>query len=153
MMKPRRAAHVAVALSAVLAAGVPTAIALHARALDRIAEQVERRSFHLRTSLREPARQAESMQAPMLDRKGWHYLQTAGPILLHQGEVVQVKAVFNYSEKGFFVELAPEPARDRKGLRFRVMVETPGDDVEGQVAEGLALLGKVLDLQAGSAEP
>lgn len=127
--------------------------ALRGSALDAIASRCTGKVFHLRTDLRGAAPHAESMQAPMFDRKGWHSMAESGDVVLGAGERVEVTGLFNYAERGFFVELAREatgatkpPVRQRPRLRFRVMIETPGDAPEAQAEEGLALLRRVLNI-------
>jgi len=126
-------------------------MALHPSALDVIAKEYESRVFTLLVDLHEPASRADSMQAPTLERKGWHHHNPSGPIALRAGSRVEVTGVFNYAERGLFLELAREgagPGRqaiaERTRLRIRIMVETPGTDPEGQTAEAMEMIRKVV---------
>ncbi len=127
------------------------AMALHPSALDEIAKEHESKVFTLLVDLHEPASRADSMQAPTLERKGWHHHNPSGPIALRAGSRVEVTGVFNYAERGLFLELAREgagPGRqaiaERTRLRIRIMVETPGTDPEGQTAEAMEMIRKVV---------
>lgn len=145
----RVAASVAVAL--MMSADRPAS--LDAEALARVAARIESKVVALKVDLHQPDLRAESMQAPTLERKGWHHDNPSGPVALSAGSRVEVTAVFNYSERGLFLELARDegsPARSspaaRPRIRVRVMVETPNTDPEGQRAEALELIGRVIDL-------
>lgn len=147
-------------LVALAVASCGEALALNDRALETIALRCDGKLFTLRANLREPSRQREAMQTPMLDRKGWHFSDESGEVWLREGERVEVTGLFNYSEKGFFVELSQQEAgssrearRQRRRMRFRVMTEAPLEDPDAQAAEGLALLRRVLDLPAEAEIP
>lgn len=152
----RKSWHVAMLLAAIVSlmpgASSP-ALSLDASALGQIAPLIEGRSFRLKVTLHEPETAGESMQAPTLEKKGWHHHNPAGPVALKAGDEVEVTAVFNYSERGLFLELAkaqPGPEREpitaRPRIRVRIMVETMPSDPPGQVREATDLIGKVLDL-------
>lgn len=129
-----------------------TALFLHGSAIEQVATTIESRSYTLRIDLHEPETKGASMQAPTLERRGWHHHNPAGPVVLRAGERVEVTGVFNYAERGLFVELSGDGGGSddsgRPRLRVRVMVETPGDNPSGQAAEALELIGRVLDLGA-----
>jgi len=127
------------------------AMALHPSALDEIARAYESKVFTLIVDIHEPASRADSMQAPTLERKGWHHHNPSGPIALHAGSQVEVTGVFNYAERGLFLEIAREGAgqgrsapTERARMRIRIMVETPGTDAEGQTAEAIGMIRKVV---------
>ena len=126
---------------------------LHAEALARVAARIEAQIVTLAVDLHEPDLRAETMQSPTLERKGWHHDNPTGPVALRAGSRVEVTGVFNYSERGLFLELAREeadPARSspaaRPRIRIRIMVETPNTDPEGQRAEALGLIARVIGL-------
>ncbi len=140
-------------MTSLLAAGLDArgARALHQRALERIGEQIASHRFRLLVNLHEPDPRADSMQAATLERRGWHHHNPQRPIALPAGATVEVTGVFNYAERGFFVEVTgatpegdhPEEARAR--IRFRIMVEADGTDAQAQQAEAIDLLRRVLE--------
>jgi len=136
------------------------ATALHRTALDQVAGATESRAFTLKVDLREPGTRGESAQAPALERGGWHHHNPQGPILIGAGSRVEVTGVYNYSERGFFLEVAADPdfsgetpLTSRKRMRFRVMVDTPATNPSGQAAEAFEFLGKVFVLEVVEAPP
>ena len=127
------------------------AMALHPSALEEIAKEHESRVFTLLVDLHEPAWKADSMQTPTLERRGWHHHNPTGPIALRAGSRVEVTGIFNYAERGLFLELAREAAgmgkqaiTERARLRIRIMVETPGTDPQAQQAEAIEMIHKVI---------
>ena len=125
---------------------------LHPEALGAVATVLEAKVFRLKTDLHAPDLAGESMQVPTLEGRGWHHNNPNGEIILAAGTRVEVTDIFNYSERGFFLELAKEdtgvprqPITARPRTRIRIMVETPGIDPEAQRAEAFALIAKVLD--------
>jgi hypothetical protein len=121
-------------------------------ALGQIVSAWDGKVCRLKVDLHEPDPGGDSMQAPTLEKRGWHHNNPSGPIVLKAGTSVTVIGLFNYSERGFFVELAREqegldggPAASRPRCRIRIMVETPGSDSAGQVQEAGAMLSKVLE--------
>jgi len=138
--------------AAVILAGAGAVVpALQTTALERIAEGYVGRQFVLRVSLHEPADGATHV--PMLNDKGWYFVNSRGGIVLRVGSKVEVTGVFNYSERGFFIELAEaslgffhEPLNRRRRIRVRVMVEGAIEDPELQYAQGLHLMNQVFDI-------
>ncbi|HET9480943.1 MAG TPA: hypothetical protein VFP98_04235 [Candidatus Polarisedimenticolia bacterium] len=146
--------HRPIALLLVLALAAIPVLALHTTALDRVHSDTKGRHFMLKIALREPIQFGETMQAPMLDRRGWHHQNSSGAIVLQAGSSVEVSGVFNYAERGFFLELAQaggeasdQPVAQRARLRVRVMVEAGVDEPDRQAAQALELIGKVLESQ------
>ena len=138
-------------LAGVCASLVVPALALNPETLQDVATNYRDKVFMLKVSMREPVVVGDFIQAPMLDAKGWHFVNQSKEILLLSGSRVEVTGVFNYSERGFFVELATEstgffhrPVSERPRLRIRLMVETPPDNPNAQATEAAKLLEKLL---------
>jgi len=130
----------------------PAALAMEKNALAEIATAFQGKSFLLKVDLHEPDPAADNMQAPTLERRGWHHHNPGGPVALKAGTLVQVTGVFNYSERGMFLEVARQSAEDgnagitaRPRARIRIMVEAALADPSGQSREAAELLGKVLE--------
>ena len=141
-----------VVASAMLACAASLASAMEKSALDQIAGAWGGKLFTLRVDLHEPDPSGDNMQAPTLERKGWHHHNPTGPVALKAGTRVEVTGVFNYAERGLFLELAREdPEAGMEGIasrprcRIRIMVETPPADADGQAREAAELIGKVLE--------
>ena len=120
-------------------------------ALAEISSAFNGKSFLLRVDLHEPDPAADNMEAPTLEKRGWHHHNPSRPVALKSGTRVQVTGVFNYSDRGLFLELARQDGEDagagitaRPRCRFRIMVETPPADPAGQARDAADLLGKVL---------
>lgn len=116
--------------------------------------------FELRANLHAPDPRGHSMQAPTLTSEGWYHHNLQGPVLLRAGSRVEVTGAFNYSERGFFLELAaerPEGARmseaDRPRLRVRFMVESPPAEIDEQREQAIELLDKVLGTTGAPGAP
>ena len=138
-------------LLTLLAASISELGAIGARSLEQVVAAYEGRIFTLQVSLHEPINATEAMQAPMLDRKGWHYHDTSRPAVLSAGTRVEVAAVFNYAERGLFLELAREsegfgkqPVDERPRMRVRIMLEADAADTSAQVAQAYSLIDKLL---------
>ncbi|HEY3174882.1 MAG TPA: hypothetical protein VGK94_03885 [Candidatus Polarisedimenticolia bacterium] len=151
----RAALRVASAVAVALLSSTGRPMSLNAEALARVVARLETKVVALKIDLHEPDPGADSMQAPTLERKGWHHDNPTGPVALRAGSRVEVTGVFNYSERGVFLELSqvettePQPSTaSRPRIRIRLMVETPDTDPEGQRAEAIDLIGKVLELPA-----
>jgi len=131
---------------------VPTmTYAMEKAAVAQIAAALEGKSFLLKVDLHEPDPAADNMQAPTLERRGWHHHNPGGPVALKAGTQIQVTGVFNYSERGLFLELARQSGDDanagiaaRPRARIRIMVEALPADPAGQAREAADLIGKVL---------
>lgn len=143
----------AVLISLLAGGGVPTLRALHTTSLERIATEYMGRQFPLKTNLRQLSPGA--INAPMYDDKGWHFVNHQGDLVLRSGARAEITGIFNYSERGFFVELAEpsqgffhEPLNRRRRMRVRIMVEAPIEDAELQYAQGLHLLAGILEIPA-----
>ena len=133
-----------------------SAFTLPARALDRaaverIATQFTSGLYTLMVDLHEPDMRAESMQAPTLEMAGWHHHNPTGVTVLAQGARVEVTGVFNYGERGLFLELSKDLAdastdagTDRPRIRIRLMVGSEAANPGGQQAQAMALIHKVL---------
>ena len=128
--------------------------ALHTTSLERIVAEYTGRQFPLKAHLRQPAQGA--IHAPMFDDKGWHFVNHQGSLVLRSGSRVEITGIFNYSERGFFVELAEaslgffhEPLNRRRRMRIRIMVDAAVDDAELQYAQGLHLMAGILAIPAG----
>lgn len=144
----RCTAHVALLVAGLLAAHTG-ALAVHETVLQGIAAGHAGRIFVLKTNMREPESAATSV--PMLDTDGWHFWNPSGRIVLSEGERVEVTGVFNYSTRGFFLELAREDMalggeaiQSRPRIRIRIMVEAESDKPEDQAVQSAALLGGIL---------
>ncbi|HKY31716.1 MAG TPA: hypothetical protein VJV23_04205 [Candidatus Polarisedimenticolia bacterium] len=140
-------------MAVTLAASPAPAEALHSRALSEVVAAYGSQPFILRADLRGPAQGGDGMLVPMLDRKGWHF--TGGSPVLAAGAAVEVTGLFNYSERGFVVEIArqaegfgAEPVGRRERVRVRLTVESPSADPAAQVREAAALLRSLLSFQA-----
>ncbi len=152
-MPARRAVPVAgaIALSIVTASHVQVQ-ALHRDALAPIVTQFTSGLYTLQVDLHEPDLKGDSMQAPTLEMAGWHHHNPAGAVAIAKGSRVEVTGVFNYAERGLFMELSKdsaeggEPAEDRPRIRIRIMVEAEAGEPEKQRAEALALIHKVLSV-------
>jgi hypothetical protein len=125
--------------------------ALGNSALDRISAACQSKFFTLKVALHEPDTSSDTMQASTLEKNGWHHNNPNGPVAIDAGSRVEVTGVFNYSERGFFLELAREAAGMTEGdiasrprCRIRIVVEAAGSDQTAQTREALDLIGKVL---------
>jgi len=125
------------------------ALAVQETVLQGIAAGHAGRIFTLKMNMREPESAATS--APMLDKDGWHFWNPSGRIILSEGERVEVTGVFNYSTRGFFLELAREDTalggeaiQSRPRIRIRIMVEAESDKHENQAVQSAALLDGIL---------
>ena len=135
----------------ILFASTERATALERTVLEDLASSYETRIFELRVNLHEPNARGRSMQAPTLNADGWYHHNPSGPVSLRAGSRVEVTGVFNYSERGFFLELAAErtdgglgPDNGRPRIRVRFMVESLPAEIEEQTEQALELLEKVL---------
>ncbi|MGH9868219.1 MAG: hypothetical protein ACREAA_08660 [Candidatus Polarisedimenticolia bacterium] len=123
-------------------------LALHRRALEQIAASYTGRAVVLRVNLHAPIPNGEEMSAPMLNAKGWH--NASGLSVLSAGSTAEVTGVFNYAERGFFLEIAADPQRgaaaiiERPRVRVRLMIEAPANDPAAQSAEAIRLIGTIL---------
>ena len=126
-------------------------VPLHRNALDEVAAVLEAKVFRLKSDLHTPDLTGESMQVPTFEGRGWHHHNPSGAVVLKAGSRVEVTGVFNYAERGFFLELAGEEAGSgddiavRPRARIRFMVESPGANPEAQRTEALSLVARVLD--------
>ena len=126
------------------------ATAVHDSVLQGIAAGHVGRIFTLKVNMREPESGANN--APMLDKDGWHFWNPSGRIILSEGERIEVTGAFNYSTRGFFLELAREnagfgdapPIQSRPRIRIRIMVEADQDKPDIQAVQCEALLGAIL---------
>ena len=125
---------------------------VHPEALGAIATVLEAKVFRLKTDLHVPDLAGESMLVPTLEGRGWNHHNPNGAVALRTATRVEVTGIFNYSERGFILELAQEdtgvprqPITARPRARIRIMVETPGTDPRAQRAEAFTLIAKVLD--------
>jgi hypothetical protein len=89
----------------------------------------------------------------MFDEAGWHFINQQSSIVLRSGSRVEITGFFNYSERGFFIELAEaslgffhEPLNRRRRTRIRIMVKALPDDPELQYGQGLHLMAGILDI-------
>jgi hypothetical protein len=146
---PARAALLGLALLGAAAAAVTEAVAVHDTVLQGIAAGHAGRIFILKMNMREPESGANN--APMFDKDGWHFWNPSGRIVLAEGERVEVTGVYNYSTRGFFLELTREdtalggePVQSRPRIRFRIMVEAEMDKPEDQATQTTALIGEIL---------
>ncbi|HZI95249.1 MAG TPA: hypothetical protein VFE84_13465 [Patescibacteria group bacterium] len=140
---------------AILLSSSGAALSLDNAALGQIASAWDGKVCRLKVDLHEPDPGGDSMQAPTLEKRGWHHNNPTGPIVLKAGTSVTVIGLFNYSERGLFLELAREqegldgePAASRPRCRIRIMVETPGSDSAGQAQEAGAMISRVLEATA-----
>ena len=129
-----------------------TVLCLDNAALEQITATWDGQVCRLKVDLHEPDTGGDTMQAPTLEKKGWHHHNPTGPIVLKAGTRVTVIGIFNYAERGFFLELAKEqeglesePVASRPRSRIRIMVETPGTDSAGQAQEAGVMISKVLE--------
>jgi hypothetical protein len=135
-------------LSLVLAAalsvtGAPAAVR---EVLDQIVATYEHHPFRLAVDLHVPL--GLGQPAPSLDGKGWHHNEPSRPVLLRAGEDVEVTAVFNYGDKGVFLEISrleKEKGSDLPPhLRVRFIAEAPPEKPDVQATELGALIARVL---------
>jgi len=138
-------------MAALALASGASVVAVDKSALEQISGTWERKIFMLKVDLHEPDPSGDTMQAATLERRGWHHHNPTGPIALRAGTRVEVTGIFNYSERGLFLEIAREdPEAGQEGIaarprcRIRIMVETPPADPAGQAREAGELIGKVL---------
>ena len=123
-------------------------MALHRQAIEQIAASYTGRAVVLKRDLPAPIWNGEEMNAPMLNAKGWHHM--SGSSVLSAGSTAEVTGVFNYAERGFFLEIAAEPHRgaaaitERPRVRVRLMIESPATDPAAQAAEAARLIGTLL---------
>jgi len=129
------------------------ALAVHESVIRGIAAELEGRLVTLKMNMREPA--GAATHVPMFDEDGWHFWDPSGRIVLPAGERVEVTGVFNYSTRGFFLELArqapglaPVPIERRERIRFRLMVEALGESPGRQLEEAMELIGRIVDLSS-----
>ena len=139
----------AVMINTLVMAVTGMSYALHKTSLERIMAEYTGRQFPLKADMRQPAQGAS--HAPMFNNKGWHFVNNQGSLVLRSGSRTEITGIFNYSENGFFIELAEasqgffhEPLNRRRRMRVRIMVEAPGDDPELQYAQGLHLMARIL---------
>jgi hypothetical protein len=151
MSAPRRASAVICAVALTVSASTLPSRALDRGALQRIATQYTSGLYTLMVGLHEPDMRAESMQTPTLELAGWHHHNPAGVTVLAPGSRVEVTGVFNYGERGLFLELskdladaASDTGADRPRIRIRLMVAADAADPAGQQAQALALIQRVL---------
>lgn len=153
----RRTARPAIALvipvMLIMMAGPPAA-ALDERVLQRLAGTYMSGVFALRVDVHEPNTRVDSMQSPTVESSGWRNHNPGGPVLFHSGSLVEVTGLFNYSDRGFFLEVAEVteagvPATDRKRVRIRFMIEPGITALDEQEKKSVELIEMVL----GPAEP
>lgn len=144
----RRVTRLSLLLAGVLAAS-SFVLAVQETVLQGIAAGHAGKIFTLKMNMREPESAATS--SPMLDKDGWHFWNPSGRIILSEGERVEVTGVFNYSTRGFFLELTREDTalggeaiQSRPRIRIRVMVEAESDKPEDQAVQSAAALGGIL---------
>ncbi len=142
----RAASRIASGLIVVLSLGAAGGAAAAREALDRIVEACEGRAFRLGVDLHEP--EPGGNPAPSLDEKGWHYNDPNRPIVLRAGEEVEVTGVFNYGDRGIFLEVTrKDRARGEESaprIRVRFTAEAPPDTPDLQATQIRALIGRVL---------
>jgi len=154
MRERRYRIHAAILIAALLMIlSIPEAAALERTALDQVAQRIEHNLFSLKVNLREPVIRGGVMQAPTLTPKGWIHVDNAASVVLAAGTTVEVTGVFDYADRGFFIELAQEPRgmfgepiTRRARIRIRFMVGAPIDDPGAQAQEAIALIARVLSL-------
>lgn len=125
------------------------AAAIDQRVLERIAEAYEAGVFSVRVDIHEPNPRVTSMQSPTVFSNGWRHHNPGGPVLFPAGSLVEVTALFNYSERGFFLELAEvreedTPVTERKRLRIRFMIEPGITALDEQAEKAIELIDMVL---------
>jgi hypothetical protein len=124
--------------------------ALHRRAIEQIAARYVNQTVLLRTDLRGGSPGPQGMQAPMLDAKGWHF--SSGAAVLASGSHAEVTGVFNYADRGLFLEITraaesdSEPLVDRPRVRVRLMTDAPSTDPGAQAAQAASLIEQLLSL-------
>ncbi len=139
-------------IAVMLSLPIRPAVAVSDAALKGIVAEYEGRVFTLKMNMREPPKGSDHV--PMLDRNGWHYWDPAGRIVLGAGERVEVTGIFNYSTRGFFLELArategaiPAPVSQRPRIRVRCMVEAESN-AGAQAAQAEDLIRRILGAPA-----
>ena len=114
--------------------------------LDQIVATYEHHPFRLAVDLHVPL--GLGQPAPSLDLKGWHHNEPSRPVLLGAGEAVEVTAVFNYGDKGVFLEISrfeKEKGSDLPPhLRVRFIAEAPPEKPDVQATELVTLISRVL---------
>jgi hypothetical protein len=135
----------AAALAAALLAAPPTLGAAR-EAVDQIAAAYEGRQALLRVDLHQPP--LGGAQAPYLDERGWHHNDPARPVALRAGEPVEVTGVFNYGDRGVFLEISRKErwkgGAPRVRVRVRFMASAGPEKPDLQAAQIRALVGRVL---------
>jgi len=115
--------------------------------LDAIVEAYEGRVFQLRVDLHQP--EPGGTQAPYLDEKGWHHNDPKRPLALRAGDAIEVTGVFNYGDRGVFLEISRKEkwkgGAPRPRIRVRFMASAPIEKPEIQTAQIRALIARVLD--------
>lgn len=113
----------------------------------QIAGDYEGKEFRLRVDLRQPP--PGGAQAPYLDERGWHASDPNLPILLPSGGEVVVTGVFNYADKGVFLEITRKERWGGAGaapkVRVRFMAAAGPEKPEDQAAQIRRLIGRVLE--------
>lgn len=125
------------------------ASAIESEALRRLAPAFQSKAFTLRVDLHEPDPKSASIHAPTLGPEGWLHVNQEGPVLFHAGSLVEVTGIFNYAERGFFLEIAEvtrngDSPASRKRLRIRFMIHPGVTGLEEQRAMAVELIEKVL---------
>lgn len=137
--------------AAVVVASTSPVPGLHTTALEQVAAVYESNSYILRVSLKEPDLTDNNIQVVTLNKKGWYHVNPSGAVVLPAGSRVQVAGVFNYAERGLFIEIVldsaertGQPINTRPRARIRFLVEAKGDEPDEQAAEAVKLIDKVL---------
>jgi hypothetical protein len=114
--------------------------------LDRFVSEYQGGAFRLVADLHSP--EPGGQPAPFVDIKGWHHNDPNRPVVLRAGEEVEVTGVFNYGDKGVFLEIArrgmPAGEENPPHVRVRFVAEAPPEKPDVQVTEIEALVLKVL---------
>lgn len=135
-----------VSIAVVLALAFEVGAAAAREVLDKIVEAYEHQAFRLAVDLHVP--EPRGQPAPSLDLKGWHHNDPNRPVLLRAGDDVEVTAVFNYGDKGVFLEISRlekvKGEGTRAHLRVRFAAEALPDKPDVQATELGALIRRVL---------
>src|SRR5262245_13970349 len=139
MISRRRLLSISAGIALAISGAWVPASALDPKLLRPIATQFTSGLYVLQVDLHEPDMRAESMQTPTLELAGWHHHNPAGATLLSAGTRVEVTGVFNYGDRGLFLELSKDLAEgsfdapgDRPRVRVRIMVQAESSDPDKQ---------------------
>src|SRR5262249_55903803 len=103
-------------------------------------------SFRVVSDIHQP--EPGGQPAPYVDGKGWHHNDPNQPVVFHAGEDVQIAGVFNYGDRGFFLQIESPARKTEAGapvhVRVRFVAEAPPEKPDVQETELQGLVARVL---------